>query len=149
MGDVLVTTASVRLDGASLHFAPLEFPAVADFECTTALVEAAKSIGATTHVGVTASSDTFYPGQERYDTYSGRVVRHFKVYGRVAGDGVMNYEMESATLLTMCASQGLRAGMVAGVIVNRTQQEIPNAETMKQTESQAVKIVVEAARRLL
>jgi Uridine phosphorylase len=30
----------------------------------------------------------------------------------------------------MCASQGLRAGMVAGVIVNRTQQEIPNAETM-------------------
>lgn len=61
VGDVLVTTASVRLDGASLHFAPLEFPAVADFECTTALVEAAKSIGATAHVGVTASSDTFYP----------------------------------------------------------------------------------------
>lgn len=62
--------------------------------------------------------------------------------------GVMNYEMESATLLTMC-KRGLRAGMVAGVIVNRTQQEIPNAETMKQTESHAVKIVVEAARRLL
>lgn len=63
VGDVLVTTASVRLDGASLHFAPMEFPAVADFECTTALVEAAKSIGATTHVGVTASSDTFYPAR--------------------------------------------------------------------------------------
>lgn len=140
VGDVLVTTASVRLDGASLHFAPLEFPAVADFECTTALVEAAKSIGATTHVGVTASSDTFYPGQERYDTYSGRVVRHFKgSMEEWQAMGVMNYEMESATLLTMCASQGLRAGMVAGVIVNRTQQEIPNAETMKQTESQAVK----------
>jgi uridine phosphorylase len=43
VGDVLVTTASVRLDGASLHFAPMEFPAVADFACTTALVEAAKS----------------------------------------------------------------------------------------------------------
>ena len=41
--------------------------------------------------------------------------------------------MESATLLTMCTSQGLRAGMVAGVIVNRTQQEIPNAETMAKT----------------
>ncbi|STI82400.1 uridine phosphorylase [Escherichia coli] len=72
VGDVLVTTASVRLDGASLHFAPLEFPAVADFECTTALVEAAKSIGATTHVGVTASSDTFYPrpGTLRYLLWS-------------------------------------------------------------------------------
>jgi uridine phosphorylase len=128
----------------------MEFPAVADFECTTALVEAAKSIGATTHVGVTASSDTFYPGQERYDTFSGRVVSRFKgSMEEWQSMGVMNYEMESATLLTMCASQGLRAGMVAGVIVNRTQQEIPNAETMKQTESHAVKIVVEAARRLL
>jgi uridine phosphorylase len=57
--------------------------------------------------------------------------------------------MESATLLTMCASQGLRAGMVAGVIVNRTQQEIPDAATMQQTESQAVAIVIEAARQLI
>jgi len=123
---------------------------VADFACTTALVAAAKACGATTHIGVTASSDTFYPGQERYDTYSGRVVSRFQ--GSMAewqSMGVMNYEMESATLLTMCASQGLRAGMVAGVIVNRTQQEIPDAETMKKTESQAVQIVVEAARRLL
>ena len=51
VGDVLVTTAAVRLDGASLHFAPMEFPAVADFACTTALVEAAKASGATTHIG--------------------------------------------------------------------------------------------------
>ena len=63
--------------------------------------------------------------------------------------GVMNYEMESATLLTMCASQGLRAGMVAGVIVNRTQQEIPDAVTLQHTESQAVRIVIEAARQLI
>ncbi|CAK8739467.1 Uridine phosphorylase [Sodalis praecaptivus] len=42
VGDVLVTTAAVRLDGASQHFAPLAFPAVADFACTTALVQAAK-----------------------------------------------------------------------------------------------------------
>ncbi|MGE9553197.1 uridine phosphorylase [Erwinia amylovora] len=150
VGDVLVTTGSVRLDGASLHFAPLEFPAVADFACTTALVAAAQEAGAKTHIGITASSDTFYPGQERYDTYSGRVVSRFqnsmKEWQQM---GVLNYEMESATLLTMCASQGLRAGMVAGVIVNRTQQEIPDAETMKKTESDAVRIVVEAARKLL
>lgn len=150
VGDVLVTTAAVRLDGASLHFAPMEFPAVADFTCTTALVNAAKALDAEVHLGVTASSDTFYPGQERYDTYSGRVVRRFQ--GSMAewqGMGVMNYEMESATLLTMCASQGLRAGIVAGVIVNRTQKEIPDVQLMQGTESKAVQIVVEAARLLL
>ena len=150
VGDVLVTTAAVRLDGASLHFAPMEFPAVADFTCTTALVAAAEACGAKTHIGITASSDTFYPGQERYDTFSGRVVNRFQgSMEEWQQMGVLNYEMESATLLTMCASQGLRAGMVAGVIVNRTQKEIPDAATMKQTESDAVKIVVEAARRLI
>ena len=60
---MLVTTAAVRLDGASLHFAPMEFPAVADFACTTALVDAAKAAGAELHIGVTASSDTFIRGR--------------------------------------------------------------------------------------
>ena len=150
VGDVLVTTGAVRLDGASQHFAPLEFPAVADFTCTNALYAAATEAGATVHVGITASSDTFYPGQERYDTYTGRVMRHFRGSMKEWQDmGVMNYEMESATLLTMCASQGLRAGMVAGVIVNRTQQEIPNEALLKKTEGNVLSIVVEAARRLL
>ncbi|OZS65204.1 uridine phosphorylase [Proteus mirabilis] len=150
VGDILVTTAAVRLDGASLHFAPMEFPAVSDFECMNALYKAAKDNGSTVHVGVTASSDTFYPGQERYDTYTGRVVRRFKGSMKEWQEmGVMNYEMESATLLTMCASQGLRAGMVAGVIVNRTQQEIPDAELLKKTENNALGIVIEAARTLM
>ena len=137
VGDVLVTTGAVRLDGASRHFAPIEYPAVANFECTTALFNAAKERGIEPFVGITASSDTFYPGQERYDTYSGKDLN------------VMNYEMESATLFTMCNALGLRAGMVAGVIVNRTQQEIPNEATMKDTEDKAVSVVVEAARKLL
>jgi uridine phosphorylase len=99
---------------------------------------------------VTASSDTFYPGQERYDTFSGRVVRRFQGSMQEWQDmGVLNFEMESATLLTMCASSGLRAGCVAGVIINRTQKEIPDHATLKETETRSIKIVVEAARKLL
>ena len=40
VGDILITTGAVRLDGASRHFAPIEYPAVANFECTTALFNA-------------------------------------------------------------------------------------------------------------
>lgn len=149
-GDVIVTTGAVRLDGTSLHFAPMEFPAVADFACTTALVGAAEALGIEPHVGITASSDTFYPGQERYDTYSGRVTRRFRgSLDEWQSMGVLNYEMESAALFTMCASQGLRAGCVAGVLVNRTQQETPDEETAKRIESTTVAVAVEAARRLL
>lgn len=149
-GDVVVSTAAVRLDGASLHFAPMEYPAVADFECTTALVEAARAHGNEPHVGVTASSDTFYPGQERYDTFSGRVTRRFRgSFEEWRSMGVLNYEMEAATLFTMCASSGLRAGCVAGVLVNRNDMEIPDEEAAKQVESTSIQIVVDAARRLI
>ena len=61
---------------------------------------------------------------------------------------VLNYEMESATLFTMCAANGWRAGMVAGVLVNRAQQEIPDAAVHDQVEANAVTVVVEAARQL-
>jgi uridine phosphorylase len=149
-GDVIVTTGAVRLDGASLHFAPMEFPAVADFACTTALVEAAKATGVTPHVGITASSDTFYPGQERYDTYSGRVVRRFRgSLEEWQAMGVLNYEMEAATLFTMCASQGLRAGCVAGVLVNRAQTETPDEETARRIEATTAAVAIDAARRLV
>jgi uridine phosphorylase len=148
-GDVVVSTGAVRLDGASSHFAPLEFPAVPDFAVTAALVEAARSIGIEPHVGVTASSDTFYPGQERYDTYSGHVTRRFR--GSLAdwrALGVLNYEMEAATLFTMCSALGLRAGCVAGVLVNRAETETPSEETARRIESTTVAVTIEACRRL-
>jgi uridine phosphorylase len=150
VGDVIVTTGSVRLDGASLHFAPLGYPAVADFGCTTALVEAARALGFEPHVGITASADTFYPGQERYDTVSGYVPRSLQG-SREEWQAlhVLNYEMESATLLTMCAANGWRAGCVAGVLVNRTRQEMPEESVVAGVESAAVRVVVDAATRLL
>ena len=149
VADVIVTTGAVRLDGASQHFAPLEYPAVAHYDCVNALVTAADEQGITRHVGITASSDTFYPGQERYDTVSGYVNRRF------AGSRdewhalhVLNYEMEGATLFTMCAANGWRAGMVAGVLVNRTAQEIPDASVHDAVEEAAVNVVTAAARSL-
>jgi len=149
-GDVIITNAAVRLDGASHHFVPPEYPAVSDFACTTALVEASRSVGIEPHVGVTASTDTFYPGQERYDTFSGRVVRRFRgSLDEWQSMGVLNYEMEAATLFTMCASQGLRAGCVGGVLVNRGLDETPDKGFSRQIEVTSATVVMEAARRLL
>ncbi len=149
VADVIVTTGAVRLDGASGHFAPLEYPAVADFACTEALVSAANRLGITSHVGITASSDTFYPGQERYDTVSGYVNRRFAgSRAELEALHVLNYEMEGATLFTQCAANGWRAGMVAGVLVNRNAQEIPDDAVHDQVETAAVSVVVEAARSL-
>ena len=85
----------------------------------------------------------------RFDTYSGHVTRRFRgSLEEWQAMGVLNFEMESATLFTMCSSMGLRAGCVAGVLVNRTETETPDEETAKRIESTTVAIAVEAARRL-
>lgn len=150
VADVIVTTGSVRLDGASGHFAPYEYPAVAHYDCVHALVESARELRHRAHLGITVASDTFYPGQERYDTVSGYVRRSLQgSRDEWAALHVLNYEMESATLFTQCAVNGWRAGMVAGVLVNRTQQEIPRPEVHDRVETNAVDVVVAAARRLV
>lgn len=149
VGHVIITEAAVRLDGASQHFAPIEYPATSNFECTRSLVDSAKALGMTYHVGITASSDTFYPGQERYDTVAGDVTTRFK--GSLAEWqrlNVLNYEMESATLFTMCAVHGWRAGCVATVIANRLEEEIPAAIDHSEMERRSIDVVIGAVRSL-
>ena len=62
VGDVIVTTGAVRLDGASTHYAPIEYPAVAHPDVVSAAVAAARALDIPARIGVSASTDTFYPG---------------------------------------------------------------------------------------
>jgi len=59
-GDCVVVTGAVRHEGTSREYAPIEFPAVADFAVTTALVKAANLLGYTYHTGVVHNKDSFY-----------------------------------------------------------------------------------------
>ncbi len=149
IGDVIVTTGAVRLDGASIHYAPIEYPAVAHHQVVQALVDAAEELGCRCHVGVTASSATFYPGEERPDSFGGYVLRRFQgateEWRRL---GVLNYEMEAATLLTMCSAMGLRGGCVTGV-VNQAAAEAIGESDLAHGEDSAIRVALAALRRLL
>ncbi len=150
VGDVIITSGSVRLDGASTHYAPIEYPAVADHEIVNTLVEGARAEGITCHVGITASCDTFYPGQERYDSYSGYVPRRFQgITEEWRKLNVLNYEMESATVLTLCSSLGLKGGCVTGVIVRRDQREDITPDDLKIGENNAITVAIRAIRILI
>lgn len=149
-GDVVITTASVRMDGTSEHYAPLSYPAVSDYAVLSALVGAASSLRVRYHTGITASSATFYPGQERLDTFSRYIIRSLagskKEWSHL---GVLNYEMESATLLTMCNAMGLKGGCITGVISERTKREKIIEKIIAEAENAAISVAVEAVRRLL
>ena len=124
LGDLIVNEAAVRLDGASTHYAPLPFPAVADHGLTGALLDAARQLNIPCHLGIAASSDTFWPGQERYDSFTGYVPRQWR--GSLAewrALGVLNYEMETSALFTIARIMGLRAASICGVVAQRTENE--------------------------
>ena len=62
---------------------------------------------------------------------------------------VLNYEMESSTLLTMANAMGLKAGCVMGVIVNRTESEEINSKDIEEAEKNAVDVAIEAMKALI
>jgi len=59
-GDIVVATGAIRYEHTSLEYAPIEFPAVADFDITLALRQASEELGYCTHTGVVQCKDSFY-----------------------------------------------------------------------------------------
>lgn len=124
VGDVVVSTGAVRLEGTSTNYAPIEYPSVASFEFTGDLVAGAKQSGITHHVGITASTDTFWPAQERYDNFSGYLLRRFRgSMEEWRALNVLNFEMEAAAVFVMCSAFGLQAACVCGIIAKRVESE--------------------------
>ena len=101
MGDIVVASAAVRADGTSRIYAPLEFPAVADFDVSTALLQAAKKFKSKTHFGVVLSTDAFYGDYKNLKRW-----RKF---------GVLAVEMESSVIFTIAALKKLKAGSILAV----------------------------------
>jgi len=149
-GDLIISEGAVRMDGTSEHYAPMPFPACADFSIVAALRQAAKQLGFKYHSGITCTSATFYPGQERYDTFTHYVVRSLQgSLEEWKKLGILNYEMEIATLYTLARVFGLKAGAVCGIIVNRNQKEDVDLKTLQEVEERMSRVAVQAAKILL
>jgi uridine phosphorylase len=61
---------------------------------------------------------------------------------------VLNYEMESSTLLTMRAAFGLRGGCIIGVVNNRSTDEDISAEHLRLSEDHAIETAIQAIKLL-
>ena len=145
IGDLIISNASVRLDGASTHYAPIEYPASADHYLTHYLVDSANKKNIAFHLGITASSDTFYCGQERYDSYSGYVIKRFQ--GTMAEWkrlNVLNYEMESSALFVVCNALNLKASALYAVIANRNESEKADLDSYNNAMNNCIEIVKDA-----
>nr|WP_325034732.1 hypothetical protein [Nostoc sp. 'Lobaria pulmonaria (5183) cyanobiont'] len=75
VGSVVISSAALCRQGAAYDIAPVEYPAAANPFLTVALVKAARELKVEHYIGITASVDTFYEGQERIDSANPNLMR--------------------------------------------------------------------------
>lgn len=122
-GDLIINTASVRYDGATKDYVNPFYPAVASYEVTLALIEACEKLQYKYHVGIGASRDTFYGGQERPSFGDYRQSFMDNLIDDLEKAKVLNLEMEASTVFTLSSLFGLRSGAILAVFGNRKTQE--------------------------
>jgi uridine phosphorylase len=123
VGDLIITTGAVRQEGTSDEYIREDYPASADHRVVSALVAAAEELGYDYHLGVTCSTDSFYAGQSR-PGFGGFEARGSEgLLEELREAGVLNFEMEAASILTLASIYGLRAGAVCTVYANRVTGE--------------------------
>ena len=146
-GDVVIATGAIRFEHTSREYAPIEFPAVADFTVAGALVEAAQALGYRHHTGVVQCKDSFY-GQHSPARMpvSYELLQKWEAWKRL---GVKASEMESAAMFVVAAALGCRCGSCFHVIWNQEREAAGLDQKMSEDTSSAVKVGVEAVRRLI
>lgn len=146
-GDVVIATGAIRYEHTSREYAPIEFPAVPDFEVTTALKAAADSLGYRTHMGVVQCKDSFY-GQhspEKSPVYY-ELLQKWESWKRL---GVKASEMESAATFVVAAALRCRCGSCFHTVWNQEREKAGLDQRMSENTASAVRTAVEAIKLLI
>jgi uridine phosphorylase len=148
LGDLIIASGAVRLDGASQAYVRPEYPAAAHYEVVMALIEACEMLGYRYHVGITASTDSWYLGQGRpgRDNYAPSFSQ--TLLPDLQQAGVLNFEMEASALLTLAGLYRLRAGAIFAVVANRLEDsfQVTGIEQAVAAANQAVVLLAEMDR---
>ena len=146
-GDAVIATGAVRMEGTSREYAPIEFPAVADFEIVTALQHTAKKMNLRHHLGIVQCKDSFY-GQHNPDIIpvSTTLRNNWEAWKRL---GVLASEMESAALFTIASYLRVRCGSVFFVVGNQEREALGMDNPIVHDTTMICKLAVESIRNLI
>ncbi len=147
IGSVVIGSGALANQGAADDIAPPRFPSLADPFLTVALAQAAATLGITYHVGVMASTDTFFEGQERSASSANpHLLRRLQgMIDEYHELGILNFEMEAGTLFKMGLVYDFSAGCVCGIIAQRTEDENPRLDEKDAAVDRAIRVAIAAA----
>lgn len=151
-GDVGIVTGAIRDEGTTLHYLPLEFPAVANVDVVMALREGARRAGIPSHEGVSQSKDSLMGEIEpERMPLSDQLLNRWKAW--VAGGAICS-EMEAAAIFILCSIYRKRAG---GVMLMVGEDMDPDRSTPEQVQAaralmdihRPVRVAIEALKVLI
>ena len=147
-GDLVIADGAIRMEGTSREYAPIEFPAVPDYEVLTALVEAAKALGKPWHAGVVQCKDSFY-GQHSPETMpvAPTLLQNWQAWKAA---GTLASEMESAALFTVAAARHVRCATILQMLWNQERQAVVrDKEHAASDMTHAIEVAVAAMRAVI
>jgi len=142
VGDLVITSATVREEGTTRQYVPLEYPAVADIDVTTALREAAGMLGFPYHVGIGHTKDAFYTEGSSDLPLAEHCRQQWQVWQRA---NVLSTSMEAAALFVISSIKKVRAGEILAVI-GLTYKDEPIVA--KAGIEEAIRVAIEAVKIL-
>ena len=74
IGDVVLVTGAARDDGTTREYVPLEYPAVADLEITSALRSASKRLDVDLKIGLCRSGDAMCNESHAYEKWKNKSI---------------------------------------------------------------------------
>jgi uridine phosphorylase len=146
LGDLVISSGSVRLETTTSWFVHEGYPAVAHYEAVLALVEAAEGLGLRHHVGITATAPGFYGAQGR--PIPRLPIRYPDLADEMTRQGVLNFEMEASAVLVLAGLGGCRAGAVCAVYANRRTGAFVEGDIKDKAEADAIDTGLESLRVL-
>lgn len=146
-GDLVIATGAIRAEGTTREYAPIEFPAVADYDIVTAMKEAAEHLGCRAHLGVVQSKDSFYGQHEPEAKPVGYdLMNKWDAWCKC---GCVASEMESAAVFIVASCLRVRAGTVLLTIANQERAKAGLSNEQAHDTSMAIRTAVEAIRLLI
>ncbi len=146
-GDVVIATGAVRMEGTSREYAPIEFPAVANYDVVTAIKQAAQQLDKRHHLGIVQCKDSFY-GQHDPSVMpvSYELQNKWEAWKRL---GVLASEMESAALFVVASRLGARCGSEFFVVGNQEREALGMDNPKFHDTESAIEVAVQALRNLI
>lgn len=146
IGDFVLADGAMRGDGTSRSYAPLGFPAIADFELNTKLRARLAASPHRWHAGIFGTYDGFYT--EMFGLSGERRAMIDTLKQDIRRMGLIGTDMETSALLTAARILGARASTLCIATVDAATQAKIDEESMQKLEPELFEVALDALAEL-